>query len=332
MGLFKNFSHPLTLSFLFVVVVIRTSWSVNVSTSAGQNPATVNHANPASSEFYNQPKQIDERISNLIADNVLHFGHQMGLELAALDPHAEKSEIFSPLSIMTALSLLMLGAKGKSYQELKQLLALDSDSELIQNPSKYHEEFGMMLNDIENSNVNYDGVYKRPNAKWRFTTLFKRPAVRVRGRVNPVVPHIIRVANGLFLQSGNTLNPDYRQVIESIYKSVLTPLDFQNHNREARDYINEWVDKATFGKIPQIISGDIDKTTNIIIASVLYFKAFWDTSFFPRSTTDGYFYPDGPHNPPIQVKIMATGGIFPYYDAKEYDCRIIGLPYKGNET
>ena len=209
MGKFKKFTHPLTLSFLFVAIVIRTSWSVNVSTSAGQNPATVNHGNPSSSEFYRQPKQIDERISNLIAENVLHFGHQVGLELAALDPHAEKSEIFSPLSIMTALSLLMLGAKGKSYQELKQLLALDSDSELIQNPSKYHEEFGMMLNDLENSNVNYDGVYKRPNANWRFTTL-KRPTIRVSGRAQPVVPHIIRVANGLFLQSGNTLNPDYK--------------------------------------------------------------------------------------------------------------------------
>ena len=124
----------------------------------------------------------------------------------------------------------------------------------------------------------------------------------------------------------------FRQVIESIYKSVLTPLDFQNHNREARDYINEWVNKATFGKIPQIINGDIDKTTNIIIASALYFKAFWETSFFPKGTTDDYFYPDGPHNPPIKVKMMPNGGIFPTYNAKEYDCRIIGLPYKGNET
>ena len=30
--------------------------------------------------------------------------------------------------------------------------------------------------------------------------------------------------------------------------------------------------------------------------------------------------------------MMPNGGIFPTYNAKEYDCRIIGLPYKGNET
>lgn len=29
---------------------------------------------------------------------------------------------------------------------------------------------------------------------------------------------------------------------------------------------------------------------------------------------------------------MANGGTFPYYDAKEFDCRIIGLPYKHNLT
>lgn len=209
MGVFNNLTHPLTLSFLFVVIAVRTSWSVDVKSSAGQNPSAVSHRNPASSVFYRQSKQIDERISNLIAENVLHFGHNLGLELAALDPHAENSEMFSPLSIMTALSLLMLGAKGKSYQELKQLLALDSDSELIQNPSKYHEEFGMMLNDLENSNVNYDGVNKRPNANWRFSKL-KTPPVRSQSRTQAPPSHTIRIANGLFLQSGYTLNPDYR--------------------------------------------------------------------------------------------------------------------------
>ncbi|TMW42983.1 hypothetical protein DOY81_011936 [Sarcophaga bullata] len=318
MGVFNNFTH-LLLSFVFAVIVIPTSWS-----------AAVNHGNSASSQYYRQPKQIDERISNLIAENVLNFAHNLGVELAALDPHSEKSEIFSPLSLMTTLSFLMLGAKGNSYQQLKQLLGLNSDSELKQNPSKYHEELGMMLNELENSNAYNSGDYKRPIAKWRLTTS-RNPSSRIEHQSKVIIPHTIRLANGLFLQS-NTLNPDYRQVIESIYKSVVIPLDFQNHNREARDYINEWVNKATFGKITQLISDDIDKTTNIIIASTLYFRAFWETSFFKGVTRDDDFYPDGTNNPPIKIKMMANMGIFPYYYAKEYDCSIIGLPYDGNET
>ncbi|XP_065356954.1 serine protease inhibitor 28Dc [Calliphora vicina] len=346
MRILNNFMHPLTLTLL--AVVIHLSWTVDLKTNdhlirdilvpnhekRWKTPSDgVRHTNPLLSKFSRTTnKQVDERISDIIAENVLHFGHSLGLELAALDPYATRSEIFSPLSIMGALSLLTLGAKGRSYQELKQLLGLDSDSELIQNPSKYHEEFGLMLNDMQHTNVNIGGVNKRPNANWRFTTLKTAPVRASSNRVKPPVEHIIKVANGLFVQSGYTLNPDYSQVLQSIYESELQQLDFQTRSREARDHINAWVDKATFGKIPQVITGEIEKSTNIILASVLYFKAFWETSFFPRATQEDYFYPDGVHNPPIKVQMMPTGGIFPFYDAKEYDCRIIGLPYKGNET
>ena len=199
MGVFNNFTHLLPLLFVFAVIVVPTSWS-----------AAVNHGNSAASGYYRQPKQINERISNLIAENILNFAHNLGVELTALDPRSEKSQIFSPLSVMTTLSFLMLGAKGNSYHELKQLLGLNSDSELIQNPSKYHEEFGMMLNDLENSNVNKSGDYKRPIAKWRFTTS-RSPSSRRETQSKAIIPHTIRLANGLFLQS-NTLNPDYRYV------------------------------------------------------------------------------------------------------------------------
>lgn len=37
-------------------------------------------------------------------------------------------------------------------------------------------------------------------------------------------------------------------------------------------------------------------------------------------------------NPPIRVDMMASGGNLPFYESIEYDCRIIGLPYKHNLT
>lgn len=152
-------------------------------------------------------KPVDQRLSDVIAENVLHFGHSMGLELSALDPQASKSEIFSPLSVMAALSMLTLGAKSRTYQELKLLLGLDADSELIQDSNKYHEEFGLMLNDLQHKNAYKDGVNKRPNAIWRYTTLKQAPVrpSRIRGPID----HVIKVANGLFVQNTYSLNPDY---------------------------------------------------------------------------------------------------------------------------
>lgn len=44
------------------------------------------------------------------------------------------------------------------------------------------------------------------------------------------------------------------------------------------------------------------------------------------------FYPDGFDRPPILVDMMATGGQYPFYDSKEYGCRIIGLPYRKHLT
>lgn len=42
------------------------------------------------------------------------------------------------------------------------------------------------------------------------------------------------------------------------------------------------------------------------------------------------FYPDGLGTTPITVQMMAHGGTFPFYDAPEYDCRILALPYRRN--
>lgn len=152
--------------------------------------------------------QIDQRISDVIAGNVLGFGHSVGLGLGSQTNNNADSIIFSPLSLMTALSLLTLGAKGKSYQELSELLGLNSDSELIQNPNKFHEQFGLMLNDLQHKNFNRDNNNRRPNAIWHSKKSRGLGEIRMRNR--PPVEHIIKVANGLFVQNGYSLNLDYR--------------------------------------------------------------------------------------------------------------------------
>lgn len=226
MRIFNKFVQSLNVSLLLIVViVIQTSWTAELKNTENlirdifsqqtnnqhwkNNPAANNgnHKN-----ILRSLKPIDDRISDVIADNVLQFGNNLALEIAKLDPRSSQSEIFSPLSIMAALSLLTLGAKGRSYQELKQLIGLESDTELIQNPSKYHEEFGLMLDDLQHTEVNSgknSGVGKRPNANWRQSPLKVAPVVSTNSK-KAVMEHIVKVANGLFVQSGYSLNPDYR--------------------------------------------------------------------------------------------------------------------------
>ncbi|KAL9923917.1 serpin 28Dc isoform 1-T1 [Glossina fuscipes fuscipes] len=280
-----------------------------------------------STDRFARPEPVDERIANVIAKNILNFSQLIGAQLNSL----ERSEIFSPLSIMSALSLLTLGAKGRSYHELKQLIGLDNDSVLMSNPQKFYREFALMLAEIQHryENEAEESTRKQPN--WRTTNINASPMrPTTNGRNKP--EHIVRIANGLFIQNNYALNPHYKQVATSLYDSDLTQLDYQHHPTVSRDYINAWVNTNTHGKITKIINGNIPANTNMLLASVLYFKGFWETSFFPRATTEENFYPDGLDKPPIRVQMMATGGRFPFYDAKEYDCHIIGLPYSGNET
>uniref|UniRef100_A0A1I8Q8A1 Serpin domain-containing protein n=1 Tax=Stomoxys calcitrans TaxID=35570 RepID=A0A1I8Q8A1_STOCA len=271
-------------------------------------------------------------VMEMVAENVLQFGHDIAHRINELDPYGSRSEIFSPLSVMSALSLLMLGSRGKSYQELKKLIGLDKSIELERHPSTYHEIFGSMLSDMEHFDVNANNEVptQRKSPPWRHSMSMN---MNPRGGKKPEgILHTISVANGLFVQTGYSLNPDYSQVVSSIYDSQLTQLDFIRKSREAVKYINNWVNGSTNGKISEIITGDISSSTNVVLASVLYFRGLWEIPFFPRSTNVDNFYQDGPGSPPIRAKFMATGGIFPFYDAKDYDCRIIGLPYKGNET
>lgn len=113
-----------------------------------------------------------------------------------------------------------------------------------------------------------------------------------------------------------------------------------------------WVSEKTKGKINEIIEDSLPASTKAVIASALYFKALcillrflsicWfnnviisfkgEKTFMEGGTSQKDFYPDGFDRPPIQVDMMATGGSYPFYDSKESDCRIIGMPYRKHLT
>lgn len=58
--------------------------------------------------------------SGVVSKNVLQLAHDIGEIL--LENSMASSEVFSPLSISGALSLLLLGANGGTYNELMKLM------------------------------------------------------------------------------------------------------------------------------------------------------------------------------------------------------------------
>lgn len=228
---------------------------------------------------------------------LLAFAHRLADNL--LTERNEKSLVFSPLSIGDALLLLMLGARGETYAELTQLLGY----QWWVKSATIHEDFERLHGTLMASNSNLN---------------------------DPEVDHYVRVANALFIQSGISLRPDYKSTIQSIYQADTFNVDFRSPS--VVHQVNKWVDESTHGKIQQILSKQLDEQTKMVMASTVYFNAKWKTTFFEDMTKPRPFWLDGREKPPVNVDMMALGGKFPFYDAPEYNCRMLALPYKNSTS
>ncbi|XP_055915805.1 serine protease inhibitor 28Dc-like [Eupeodes corollae] len=297
--------------------------ALTISTAAEDNPGPIIIPEKLPDIPY------DQKTSELVAQSVMNFAHNLAV---ALDTNEyPNTQIFSPLSVMSALSILQMGANGNSYNQLSQLFALlKGDGENASKSSKIHEEFGSLLVDVMQSEGRFP-KRSRSTAEWRLKP-FTGHSLGFGGK-NDLGDHTVRVSNALFIQNGFSLKPDYAYAAQSVYKSEVTPLDFVHYPEQSKDYINSWVKQNTLGKIPTLIDDELSSETKMVLASTLYFQGFWEKVFFDA---DDYikqaFYPDGPESYPVGITFMNNGGTFPYYLSEEHNCRILGLPYKGNQT
>ncbi|KAH8281621.1 hypothetical protein KR054_001778 [Drosophila jambulina] len=257
--------------------------------------------------------QVDLKTSEQISRSVLQFAYILGEHMGQ-----RKTEIFSPLSIVSSLALLFLGAKGRSYEELASVFE-------IRDNAKLHQQFGLMLRDLQQPTLDQVSA-GRPLTNWRATS-----PMRSNRKSQRPGAHEVHLANGFFTATGFTLNPDYRQVLTELYGAEIDVQDFEGSPATARFNINSWVSQHTGGHIENIIASEIPQSTRMILANALYFKGFWETDFIESATRPDNFYPNGEGTQPaIRVQLMATGGTFPYHEDEQLGCRIIGLPYRGN--
>ncbi|TGZ42713.1 uncharacterized protein [Temnothorax longispinosus] len=207
--------------------------------------------------------------------------------------------IFSPLSVSVALSLVLLGSAGKTFDEVARILGLETGVDISQHSEIVHQMFGQLL-----AIMNY----------------------RVEGSNLPRVSS----ASGIFVQQGYPIRPEFRAISENAYSSEVINLDFRTKSREARDTINAWVKQRTMDKISSILSENPDSLTTVILLSALYFKGEWNQHFMATATRRRPFFIEP--NDTVEIDMMYNGGNFPFYEDKSLGVKIIALPYKGLET
>jgi len=200
------------------------------------------------------------------------------------DASAGENLCFSPLSLALALSMTLNGAEGETYDAIAKTLG-------------YTEQ-------------KLDAV----NTQSRALSRLLKPADE------SITTHM---ANGLWVQQGFPLKPDFLRALLSYYETRTETVDFRNAEAAA-NAINTWVKEQTQGLIEKLFqAGDFDAQTRLALVNTLYFEGAWQYPFPKDATSDAPFYLES--GATKQVPMMRLSERLPYYTGEGFQA--VALPY-----
>ena len=138
----------------------------------------------------------------------------------------------------------------------------------------------------------------------------------------------LNVENSLWSDKTTTLVPGFLDLLAENYGAGLSLVDFMHDSEGARVKINDWVDDATSGKIPELLlRGDVSAGTRLVLTNAIHFKAAWRNPFQPSQTMTGTFHAAGGD---VSVPMMRGGSELLYAETPEFQA--IELPYQGGKV
>lgn len=133
--------------------------------------------------YYNIKTNRWFQVNNIIAEGVTKFS--LDLDRAIYNSrdnsaasHRENT-IFSPLSISVALSMVLLGSAGSTFNEVSRVLGLEAGVDISEHSEIVHQMFGLLLNivnyRVEGSNQPHvfsaNGIFVQVLHSQRFAAL-----------------------------------------------------------------------------------------------------------------------------------------------------------------
>lgn len=200
------------------------------------------------------------------------------------DPNAGENLCFSPLSLALALSMTLNGADGETYDAIAKTLG-------------YSEQ-----------------TLETLNTQARALSRLLTPADK---------SITVHMANGLWVQQGFPVNPDFLRALLTHYDARTETVDFLKPEATA-DTINAWVKEQTEGLIEKLFqASDFDAQTRLALVNTLYFEGQWQHPFPKDATQDAPFHlEDGTTK---TVPMMRLSERLPYLKGEGFEA--VGLPY-----
>ena len=211
-------------------------------------------------------------------------------KLALRNP--DKNVVFSPLSISAALTILSLGAKDSTMEEILEGLKFNL-TEITE--EEIHQGFGHLLQRLS----------------------------------QPEDQAEINTGSALFIDKEQPILSEFQEKTRALYQAEAFVADFKQCN-EAKKFINDYVSNQTQGKIAELFS-DLDERTSMVLVNYLLFKGKWKVPFNPNDTFESEFYLDEKRSvkvPMMKIKDLTT----PYVRDEELSCSVLELKYTGNAS
>ncbi|GAB1297756.1 Serine (or cysteine) peptidase inhibitor, clade A (alpha-1 antiproteinase, antitrypsin), member 3J [Apodemus speciosus] len=201
-----------------------------------------------------------------------------------------KNIVFSPLSLAIALASVSLGAKGTTLEEILEGLKFN----VTETPeADIHRGFGQLLQKLSQSG---DQVQ-------------------------------ISTGSAIFPEKHLQILTEFKEKARALYQTEAFPANFQQPC-EAREFINDHVMKETQGKIKELVS-DLVKRTSMVAVNYLLFRGKWKVPFDPDDTFMGKFILDRMR--PVMVPMMKIEYLtIPYFRDEELKCTVVELSYTDN--
>ena len=175
-----------------------------------------------------------------------------------ITPSHTGNALISPLSLLTALSMLLAGSRGPTKGSLTSTLQLPS-------------------------NVSQDDVDSY------FNTLISAYNSRANDRNKLLIKNKMLVSGETV--KDQPLLPSFEETVRNKYDASVESVDFVNKGLEVKNQVNSWVNESTNGLIQSLLDDPPKADTVFMLLNAVYFESKWAKVF--KSPYEREFYVDG---------------------------------------
>jgi serpin B len=243
---------------------------------------------------------------------------------------ADKSVLFSPYSISTALAMTLDGARGDTATEMVKVLRLPDPGQT----ASYCEGFKAVADRLR-ADPDRAAADRKKLADWRtelaavnktIETLQQQGkfnqlgvhndrAIALADSINKLAPQVdafdLRVANALWGDKSHPFAAPYLASVDRMFGSGnLRLADFRNNYPAERAVINRWVEQQTNDRIKDLLptlTPDEARLLRLVLINAIYFKGEWSEPFNEKRTVDGDFRLSGGQTSKTKLMQQTTG-------------------------